>query len=201
MSNNLQVGDRVLVTRKCSDLDNGWKNTWVDNMDDHIGKIFTIQAIESTGVSFKEDGLYGYKFPPHVLVKVDLKSQPKEFRGYQVVYYGDKVHIGCKFITKVFLERLLNKFDKYQLENDMTCVDISFPKITVYDHDVTREDVQLILDGFNQQSSKPKAGDTVIFKATIKKIDCDGDYNFNDTQNGYTRPQDIEVLAILDKEN
>ena len=40
----IKVGDRVRVTRKAEDWENGWRNCWADEMDDFVGKMCEIES-------------------------------------------------------------------------------------------------------------------------------------------------------------
>lgn len=66
----MKVGDKVRVTRNGRKFVHtpGFANSWVDDMDDAIGEVFTIADIGPTGVYFTTE-LYG--FPPQVLEVVD----------------------------------------------------------------------------------------------------------------------------------
>ena len=66
----IKVGDRVRVIREAKDEEDGWKNTWVSNMDFCIGKIYTV--IENCDCSgFMLDYKIGFYFPYFVLEKIE----------------------------------------------------------------------------------------------------------------------------------
>lgn len=67
-ASGLKVGDKVKVTRRADSFENGWTRTWVEQMDDDVGEIYTISSFgdKAAGVML-EDGWY---FPFFVLEKV-----------------------------------------------------------------------------------------------------------------------------------
>lgn len=82
----LKVGDVVKITRKAEDGENGWDNTWVEEMDIFVGKngvVVDIPSDEGVKVYCLEAGDY-YLFPKFVLKKIDGGSM-SEFK------VGDKV--------------------------------------------------------------------------------------------------------------
>jgi len=56
---NFKIGQKVRIYRKLPTRYNGWQNSWVKDMDEYIGKIFTIEYIHisSKEVYFKEIAL------------------------------------------------------------------------------------------------------------------------------------------------
>ena len=65
-SPKFQVGDKVRVVKRVTQED-GWRNTWADDMDDYVGKprVFTIQSMGDhgerfAGVRFSEDNTFGW---------------------------------------------------------------------------------------------------------------------------------------------
>lgn len=67
----IKVGDKVRVVKRV-DREKGWVNSWVKEMDECIGKVYTVQEIDKYGVSF-EDG--PFNFPPSSLELVDDKKR------------------------------------------------------------------------------------------------------------------------------
>ena len=71
----IKIGDKVKVVQHPSgnnefyDDSEGFNNCWVDEMNDDIGKEFTIQDITRNGVLFKERiDPTDYTFPPTALI-------------------------------------------------------------------------------------------------------------------------------------
>lgn len=96
--NKFKVGDVVKVIRKV-ESQNGWNNSWIDDMDDAIGKVFTIQSIiDKYDVYFKEVD-YGYPTTALKLVSNDKSIQsdkkpqnPTKFnidRGLKYQYFNE----------------------------------------------------------------------------------------------------------------
>ena len=82
----LKVGDVVKITRKAEDGENGWDNTWVEEMDVFVGKngvVVDSPSDEGVKVFCLEAGDY-YSFPEFVLKKIDGGSM-SEFN------FGEKV--------------------------------------------------------------------------------------------------------------
>ena len=46
----ITIGDKVKVVRKVK-KENGWDNSWVQNMDEFIGKSGVVESIEDWGVN------------------------------------------------------------------------------------------------------------------------------------------------------
>lgn len=70
-SEELKPGDRVKVLRASTpeEDDVKWNNEWAPDMDEAIGRIYTIRAVNGMGIEF--ESLEGYWFPPFVLQKID----------------------------------------------------------------------------------------------------------------------------------
>ena len=82
----LKVGDVVKITRKAEDGENGWDNSWVEEMDVFVGKngvVVDSPSDEGVKVFCLEAGDY-YSFPEFVLKKIDGGSM-SEFN------FGEKV--------------------------------------------------------------------------------------------------------------
>ena len=57
-----KIGDRVKVVKKVTERTEDFQNCWAKEMDEHIGKTFTIESISNYGISFSENA--NYSFPP-----------------------------------------------------------------------------------------------------------------------------------------
>ena len=64
------VGDLVFIARKADNYENGWKNEWVDEMDEFIGNFHTITADNNCAGFFMRE----YNFPYFVLSKGAVKK-------------------------------------------------------------------------------------------------------------------------------
>jgi hypothetical protein len=68
-------GDLVIVTRKSSNYENGWDNSWVNRMDDFVDRKCVITNDSGAkGFTLKyenNNNYYGYDFPWFVLEKVE----------------------------------------------------------------------------------------------------------------------------------
>lgn len=69
---DLQVGDKVKVIRTAKDNEQGWDNTWVEEMDRKPYKIGTIKrdkGVQGFEVSFGD--MMDFDYPYFVLEKVE----------------------------------------------------------------------------------------------------------------------------------
>jgi hypothetical protein len=201
-----KFGDRVLVTRKAKNYENGWNNIWLEEMDNLVGKVSTVISfplLENGGIRLENY----YCYPEFVLVKVSdpityENTAITNFHGYSVRYDKDMVHIGCKSFSKREIAALLDKFI-----NVVNCVPVSdrtieVKSITVEGEDVTKEEVQQILDGFSAKAEPEiKDGDTVIFKAIVAR-NCSPYFTIenNPGMDNLINKKAVEILAVLPKE-
>jgi len=75
-ASGLKVGDKVKVLFKVSDRARGWRNSWVPEMDEAIGKIFTIDNFHgAVGIYLKE---CFHLFPFFCLEKVEDAKDAKD---------------------------------------------------------------------------------------------------------------------------
>lgn len=72
----LEVGDRVKVLRIAEDHEDGWTNSWVNEMNPMVGKIHTITSINEYGGISLSGGLGNFGFPFFVLKKI-LPARPE----------------------------------------------------------------------------------------------------------------------------
>lgn len=72
-ANNIKVGDKVKVIRKCESGENGWDDTWLRIMDIAVGKVLKIIGEPRTvGILLEVEGFSrGAYFPYFVLEKVE----------------------------------------------------------------------------------------------------------------------------------
>ena len=72
-ANNIKVGDKVKVIRKCKSGENGWDDTWLRIMDIAVGKVLKIIGEPRTlGILLEVEGFSrGAYFPYFVLEKVE----------------------------------------------------------------------------------------------------------------------------------
>jgi hypothetical protein len=198
-----KFGDRVLVTRKAKNYENGWNNIWLEEMDNLVGKVSTVISfplLENGGIRLENY----YCYPEFVLVKVSdpityENTAITNFHGYSVRYDKDMVHIGCESFSKAEIQKLLERFCTWYLDERLFTV----KHITVEGEDVTKEEVQQILDGFNAKTEpEMKAGDTVIFKAIVSR---NGSPYFaiknNSGIDSVINKKAVEILAVLPKED
>lgn len=67
--NNIKIGDKVKITKKSFDGDNGWKAVWLALMDATVTGIGIINNIDKEGINIKTDkGIFWY--PYHILEKI-----------------------------------------------------------------------------------------------------------------------------------
>lgn len=67
LKTKFRPGDRVRVLRDAKDYESGWGNSWVDQMDDAVGKTLTVSSADiGNGVAL-EDGHLDYEYPFFVL--------------------------------------------------------------------------------------------------------------------------------------
>ena len=71
-ANNIKVGDKVRITRKCESHENGWKNAWVSLMNSEVGKVLEItREPEKRGIFLGGEYFGGAYFPYFILEKVE----------------------------------------------------------------------------------------------------------------------------------
>jgi hypothetical protein len=73
-----QRGDRVKVLRastKEEDRGGKWNNSWVDDMNKNIDKVFTVRSASNTGIRFHE---VGFGYPWFCLEKVEVETTPNK---------------------------------------------------------------------------------------------------------------------------
>ena len=68
-----KVGDKVRVTKIVHIHDSKGSITWCDDMDDSVGKVFTINYIDSKhySITLKEFKYDNYLFPVECIVKTN----------------------------------------------------------------------------------------------------------------------------------
>lgn len=59
---DLKVGDKVVVTRKATSEEGGWRAEWLDKMDAFVGKTYTVHHIGRGGIILDVGGLF-YSLP------------------------------------------------------------------------------------------------------------------------------------------
>lgn len=67
----IKVGDTVRITRKATSGESGWNNSWMTDMDKHVGKEFKVVTDNREG-GFElctECDAGGFEFPHFVLEK------------------------------------------------------------------------------------------------------------------------------------
>ena len=68
----IEVGDRVRVTRKAGDWEDGWGNSWADEMDEFVGET-VIVLVDWGDCGFRciqPEGNEVFVFPYFVLEKI-----------------------------------------------------------------------------------------------------------------------------------
>lgn len=79
----IKIGDTVKVLRKAVLDELGWECSWLSLMDDHIGKEFTVSALEgSEGIRLDN----GYLYPFFVLEKI---SSPVVLKHGDILLWED----------------------------------------------------------------------------------------------------------------
>lgn len=86
-------GDKVRILRKVADYDQGWKNVWVREMDQAIGKVGTVQYAASgcNDVTVEVPGIDLFGYPEFVLELV--KGTPAPAQITPAFKVGDKVRV------------------------------------------------------------------------------------------------------------
>ena len=98
----LEVGDVVKVTHSVPDCDLGWDNYWVDDMNDYVGKEYTITGgigIDTEGSVYLDNN---WGFPIHVLkfVRKPVKSKTMQLtKSYEATVSPTDIRVGCQTIT------------------------------------------------------------------------------------------------------
>ncbi len=84
VKHGLCIGDKVKVTRKAEDFENGWGSFWVsewkhDSMTDSIGKTLKIEYFVESGIRLDDE----WEYPYFVLEPVKAQNQPPKPPKYQ----------------------------------------------------------------------------------------------------------------------
>jgi len=71
LRSGIKPGDKVKVTRTASDYEKGWGNQWIKDMDDYVGKIYTVSGSDiGKGFLFDDNFSFNeFRFPYFVLEK------------------------------------------------------------------------------------------------------------------------------------
>ena len=100
-ASGLKEGDKVKVLFKVPSQARGWQNSWVDEMDKAIGKIFTIKTLKLNGVSFKELTPY---FPFFCLEKIEVEEEKEE--SYEDLISSLDIYSGSKEVIAKIVAKL-----------------------------------------------------------------------------------------------
>jgi len=113
---DFKPGDLVKVTHRVPSRDLGWKNSWIDEMDQCIGREFRVHRLNmnsNKGVYLDNPG--GFKFPAHVLTLVSHAPRKVPVRlssSYTAeVYPGTKIVVGCTTIDKETFSQILEAWN------------------------------------------------------------------------------------------
>ena len=111
---SLKVGDTVKVLRKAKDYELGWRNSWSDNMDKHVGGEYEVVNVDRhTGIR-----LVGghFSYPIHILeiVKVSIALPVFELKdGYEVKVQEDgSLVVGCQKVSNDLLNKITDAANK-----------------------------------------------------------------------------------------
>lgn len=75
--NDVKKGDKVRVTRKADSYEDGWDNSWTQDMDKAVGNVYTVADIHEDDIVLGGAGYFGY--PYFVLEKVEPEYVPYDF--------------------------------------------------------------------------------------------------------------------------
>lgn len=79
MASGLKVGDRVHIVRKARSHERSWRNSWVTDMSDSVGKICKITGDEGDcGLELDNEFCYPY----FVLEKVEIPSRNRRGKKF-----------------------------------------------------------------------------------------------------------------------
>ena len=77
--NKVRAGDKVVVARKEDGGERFWPNVWVEEMDEFIGKVSTVQSQATCGISLSSDHLgTNYYFPYFCLKTIKTTNTMKK---------------------------------------------------------------------------------------------------------------------------
>lgn len=119
----LQKGDIVKITHSVPSRNGGWTNSWVDNMDNFIGKNMKVLSINSNnGVALDslEPGDYFYAYPAHCLEivsrvpKISYKKVKLNSLYDANIGSDGTIEVGCQTFSIDDVRRIIKEFDKLQ---------------------------------------------------------------------------------------
>lgn len=71
--NGLNIGDKVKITRKANDWEEGWNNIWTYGMDEAFDEVGTIEEFEKEGfgirINFSELFYHHFSYPYFIIEK------------------------------------------------------------------------------------------------------------------------------------
>ena len=110
---NLKPGDLVKVTHAVPTHHLGWEAIWDNNMNQFVGKEFTVKNILSDNTGVQLEAARGY-FPAQSLQVI---SRAVKFKTIKIsdeysakVYAKDKILVGCQTVTKKTFDQIAKEF-------------------------------------------------------------------------------------------
>jgi hypothetical protein len=101
VTTTFKVGDKVLIIRKAKSHERDWENSWVEEMDNSVGKIGIVKHI-STGLKYNIDVEYDGEtlgYPSFVLELAKPEPVVPGLGGFKA---GDKVQVKAERNSKNF---------------------------------------------------------------------------------------------------
>ena len=123
-ANDIGEGDKVRIVRKAEGYKDGWDNTWLDSMDDEVGKVGTVvEDSGNKGIVVDTDGGH-WSYPYFVLEKVEEESLFKDGDRVRIVkeWLGFKKNMfeptvgktgRIKFVSGSFAKVVLDSADEW----------------------------------------------------------------------------------------
>jgi hypothetical protein len=109
---NLQPGDKVKVLYAAESHENGWRSSWVSEMDNEVGKVLVVRDGHGhgSGITLKDSiGRSSLSYPFFVLQKVEspLPKSIKISDSYKAEFKKDgSIKVGCQDISYVLLKQI-----------------------------------------------------------------------------------------------
>jgi hypothetical protein len=102
---DLKTGDTVRITHKVPSYNLGWRNSWIEDMDEFIGKTTVItDTHRNSGIGIHIDGLGSYNFPAQSIEVVSRAKSSVDIEltsdyTANVAADGSYVQVGCQKIS------------------------------------------------------------------------------------------------------
>lgn len=123
VDNDVKKGDKMRVTRKAYNNEDGWNNSWVGGMDDWVGKVFEVCSIHhESGIRLEDDCGEFWNFPYFVLEKVEEPEQ--KYVPFDLSEEEDRARLRGAWLklkkhsNEVMVKAIYPFFNKVSIDNE-----------------------------------------------------------------------------------